>query len=127
MGLGQKPTSNNRIPDLSSGIFFALILKIAAEARIPETIQALQKSIPPMERELRKIEADINETHKVVVTKRREVRKIEHEIEKLREKKKTIDREAAAAARRAEIEAVVSALMDSGKSSEEIIAILSGK
>ena len=100
---------------------------LAAEARIPETIQALQKSIPPMERELRKIEADIAETHKAAVAKRREVRRIEHEIEKLREKKKTIDREAAAAARRAEIEAVVSSLMNSGKSAEEIIAMLSEK
>ena len=100
---------------------------LAEEARLPEVIETLQKSISPMERELRKLEAEINESHKLMVSKRREVRKIEHTIEKLRQKKKDIDKAAADAARRTEIDAVVSALLKSGKSSDEIIAMLSGK
>ena len=97
---------------------------LLSEAQLDDKIAAqevVRKKLAAEERRLQNSLANINEQLKA---KKRELRTAERTLAKLKARKEQADAQAAAAAQQKEIEKVVSSLVSSGKSADEILGML---
>ena len=91
---------------------------------IAEQVAAKQASIAALNGELEEINATIENQKKLAKEKKREIRKAETVLKHLLEKQEEANAIAAASAAKAEIEEVVTQLISSGKSKDEILSLL---
>ena len=94
---------------------------LAAEARLGETIAEQKAAMAVLEKEQKKLLKEIAARKDRLRVVQRELRKGEKNLEKLAAKKDAVDTAAAEAVRKQEMHDLVTALMDSGMSSEEIL------
>ena len=97
---------------------------LLSEAQLDDKIAAqevVRKKLAAEERKLQNSMSNLNEQLKA---KKRELRMAERTLAKLKARKEQADAQAAAAAQQKEIEKVVSSLVSSGKSADEILGML---
>lgn len=97
---------------------------IIPSAKVEEQITAQQKVIDALHNDLAAMNAEVKEKQAAIKAKKAEIRKAEKVLAGLKVKKEESDAIEAAAAQKAEIEKVVSKLISSGKSPEEILSQL---
>ena len=97
---------------------------IVSSAAIEEKIVAKKESIESLNDELDRIIATIKEQQLLAKTKKAEIRKAEKALASLAAQKEKSEAIESAAAKKAEIEGVVTQLINSGKSAEEILSHL---
>lgn len=91
------------------------------EARLDETIAAQRVLVETVLSEVETLKRELDAKQLAFKEKKRELRAAEHELEKLITKKEMVETAAAEAAQKQEIEKVISTLVSSGKSAEEIL------
>lgn len=92
-----------------------------------EAVSEIDKSkakIAALEGELAEINASIEEKKQLAIAKKKEIRKETTLLKRLEAKKEKADAKAATAAAKVEIEEKIAQLMSSGKSAEDILALL---
>ena len=97
---------------------------LLSEAQLSEQIAAAESAKKKLQSEERKLNAALEETKLRLKAKRKELRAADRTLTSLRDRKEQADAVAAAAAQKQEIEKVVSSLVSSGKSADEILALL---
>lgn len=98
--------------------------KISSLADIEAKLTAQQEAKKALENEQADILAAINDQKQRLRDKRKELRAVEKAILKLEEKKAEAEAIETAVAKKAEIENVVTKLVSSGKSADEILEML---
>lgn len=97
---------------------------LLSEAQIDERIAAQRTVGEKLRQEEQKLLSAMEELKAELRGKRREIRSADRALAALLEKKAQADAIAAAAAQKQEIEKVVTTLVSSGKSAEEILSML---
>lgn len=94
---------------------------LEAEARLGERIAEQRSALAQLEKEQNKLLKEIAARKDRLKLVQKELRRGEKALEKLAAKKLEVDAEAAEAAKKQEMHQLVSALMESGLSSQEIL------
>ena len=94
---------------------------LEAEARLGETIAEQKAALAVLAKEQKKLLKEIGVRKDRLKTVQRELRKGEKNLKKLAEKKTEADAAAAETVKKQKMQELVTALMDSGMSSEEIL------
>lgn len=97
---------------------------LLSEAQLGDRIAAAEVAKKKLEAEERKLTAAMENTKAQLKEKRKELRTADRTLNILREKKAQSDAAAAEAAQKIEIEKVISTLVKSGKSADEILDLL---
>ena len=97
---------------------------LLSEAQLGDRIIEQRAAKKKLEREEQKLLASMEELKAQLKSKKKELRAAERTLAALEEKKAKTDAVAAAAAQKQEIEKVVSSLVNSGKSADEILDLL---
>lgn len=97
---------------------------LSTSAAISEQIESQQRVISGINSELEAAAASIKHIQSTIKEKKKELRKAEKSLSNLMAKKEEAEAMEVAAAKKAQIENVVSQLISSGKSAEEILAQL---
>ena len=97
---------------------------LLSEAQLGNRIVAQRQLRKKLEGEERKLEAQMEELKSQLKAKKKELRAAERTLHALEVKKEQVDSDAANAAQKKEIEKVVSSLVNSGKSTDEILDLL---
>ena len=97
---------------------------LLSEAQLGDKIAAAEAAMKKLEAEERKLSAALENSKAQLKAKRKELRTAERALNTLRVKKEQADAVAAEAAQKMEIEKVVSSLVSSGKSADEILDLL---
>lgn len=97
---------------------------LEAEARLGERIAEQRTTMAQLEKEQKKLLKEIAARKDRLKTVQKELRRTGKSVEKLTAKKTEVDAEYAEAAKTQEMRQLVSALMDSGLSSQEILSRL---
>lgn len=97
---------------------------LLSEAQLGNRIAAQQVLKKKLDGEVRKLDAQMEELKIQLKAKRKELRTAEKTLNALIEKKEQVDADAANAAQKKEIEKVVSSLVNSGKTTDEILDLL---
>lgn len=97
---------------------------IASSAKVAEQIAAQERVVAALNSELDVINAGIKERQVQAKDKKKEIRKAEKFLAALKVKKEESEAIEAADAQKAEIEKVVTKLISSGKSAEDILSHL---
>ena len=97
---------------------------VISSAKYAEQIAAQQKVLSALNGDLDSIKATIKEQQQLAKSKKKEIRKAEKVLANLMVKKEESEAIEAAAAQKTEIERVVTKLINSGKSAEDILSQL---
>ena len=97
---------------------------LLSEAQLGDKIIAAEAAKKKLEAEERKLVSVMEDAKVQLKAKRKELRAAERSLAVMREKKAQSDAVAAKAAQKLEIEKVVSSLVSSGKSADEILDLL---
>lgn len=97
---------------------------VVSSVKIEDQITAQKEVVATLNSDLNAINAGIKEQQLLAKGKKKEIRKAEKVLIGLVAKKEKIEAVEAAAAQKAEIEKVVTELLNSGKSAEEILSQL---
>ena len=97
---------------------------VISSAKYDEQIATQQKVLAALNGDLDTIKATIKEQQQLAKSKKKEIRKAEKVLANLMVKKEESEAIEAAAAQKAEIEKVVTQLINSGKSPEDILSQL---
>ena len=97
---------------------------VISSVKIEDQITAQKQAVAALNSDLDAINAGIKEQQLLAKDKKKEIRKAEKVLASLVAKKEQSDAIEAAAAQKAEIEKVVTQLLSSGKSAEEILSQL---
>ena len=97
---------------------------VISSAKYEEQIAAQQKVLAALNSDLDTIKATIKEQQQLAKSKKKETRKAEKVLANLMVKKEESEAFEAAAAQKTEIEKVVTQLINSGKSAEDILSQL---
>lgn len=97
---------------------------LLSEAQLGDRILEQKAVKAKLEKEEQQLLSAIDKKREQLKEKRRELRAAERQLRTLLERKAQADAEAAKAAQKQEIEKVVSSLVSSGKSAEEILDLL---
>ena len=97
---------------------------LLSEAQLDDKIAAAETAKAKLEAEEAKLLAAMEDMKTQLKAKKKELRAADRSLSLLREKREQADAIAAAAAQKKEIEKVVSSLVSSGKSADEILDLL---
>lgn len=97
---------------------------LLSEAQLGDKIAAAEAAKKKLEAEERKLVSVMEDAKTQLKAKRKELRATERSLTVLREKKENADAAASKTAQKLEIEKVVTSLVSSGKSAEEILDLL---
>ena len=97
---------------------------LLSEAQLDDKIIAAEAAKKKLESEERKLVTALEDVKAKLKAKKKELRKADRALTVLLDKKEQADAVAAAAAQKKEIEKVVSSLVSSGKSADEILDLL---
>ncbi len=97
---------------------------LLSEAQLDDKIAVAEESRKKLASETRRLENSLEDVSTRLKAKKKELRAAERLLNQLRDRKEKADAVAAAAAQKQEIEKVVSSLVSSGKSADEILGLL---
>lgn len=100
---------------------------LLSEAHLDEKIAAQRTACKKLEDEEAKLLASMEDLKNQLKAKKKEIKSADRALNALLEKKNQAELAAAAAAKKQEIEDVVSSLVSSGKSADEILDMLNTK